>query len=108
MTLLRTKPFAKLAEGAKTDPQRRARIEQYKRAIDDALTLAELRAQKGVTQQEIAAALDVTQANVSRIEREENLYLSTLRDYVEALGGQLEIRAVFPDQTVTLDAPHSR
>jgi hypothetical protein len=38
----------------------------------------------------------VTQANVSRIEHEEDVYLSTLRGYVEALGGQLELRAVCP------------
>lgn len=42
---------------------------------------------------------------VSRIEREEDVYLSTLRRYVAALGGELEINAVFPDRTVSLVAP---
>lgn len=44
------------------------------------------------------------QANVSRIEHEEDLYLSTLRAYVAALSGELELRAVFPERTVTLAA----
>jgi hypothetical protein len=41
------------------------------------------------------------------LEHKEDLYLSTLRDYVEALGGRLEIYAVFPDQTVSLAVPVS-
>ena len=44
----------------------------------------------------------MTQANISRIEHEEDLDLSTLRGYVAALGGQLEVNAVFPDGKVTL------
>ena len=52
--------------------------------------------------QQIAEAWDVTQANVSQIEHTPDVYLSTLRNYVAALGGCLEINAVFPDQTVRL------
>ncbi len=48
--------------------------------------------------------LGVTQANISRIEHEEDLYLSTLRSYVEALGGRLEVNAVFADGVVSLVA----
>lgn len=44
----------------------------------------------------------MTQANVSRIERSDNLYLSTLVDYVGALGGHIEINAVFDDDVVSL------
>ncbi|MBI4261223.1 MAG: XRE family transcriptional regulator [Actinobacteria bacterium] len=46
----------------------------------------------------LAGALGVSQANVSRVEREGDVYLSTLRNYVSALGGKLELRAVFPDE----------
>ena len=42
------------------------------------------------------------ESNVSRVERGQDVYLSTLRSYVEALGGRLELTAVFPDQTITL------
>ena len=103
--MTKTKLFAALAAKAKADPAGRARIEAYKRAMHDALTLGELRAEVGVTQSHVAAELAVSQANVSRIEREEDLYLSTLRRDVAALGGELEINAVFPDRTVPLVAP---
>jgi hypothetical protein len=46
---------------------------------------------------QLAAALGVSQAQVSRIENQTDLYLSTLRSYVEAMGGELQLRAVFPD-----------
>lgn len=100
--MTKTKPFAELAAAVKADPVRRARIATYKRAMENAVALAELRAGRGVTQTEVAEALGVTQANVSRIEHEEDLYLSTLRGYVEALGAELEVSAVFPDGKVTL------
>lgn len=100
--MTRTRPFAELAAEAKADPVRRERIATYKRAMLDALALADLRAQRGITQRDVAGELGVTQANISRIEHEEDLYLSTLRGYVAALGGQLEVNAVFPDGKVTL------
>lgn len=99
------KNFRQLQEQIRADPVRRARIEQYERAIRDALALGELRESRKVTQTAVAGALEVSQANVSRIEHEEDLYLSTLRNYVAALGGRLEIRAVFPDDVITLDVP---
>lgn len=98
------KPFAVLAAKAKADPVRRARIATYKRAMDDSLALAELRAVRGLTQTEVAETLGVTQANISRIEHEEDLYLSTLRGYVQGLGGELEVNAVFPEGKVAFNA----
>ncbi len=53
-----------------------------------------------MTQVELGAALGVVQGEVSKIEHRSDLYLSTLVEYVEALGGRLEIRAVFPDREV--------
>jgi transcriptional regulator with XRE-family HTH domain len=70
--------------------------------MDAETRLAELRARRGLSQAAIADALDVSQPNVSRIEQEDDLYLSTLARYVAALGGYLEVRAVFPEETVTL------
>jgi DNA-binding XRE family transcriptional regulator len=92
----------KLDARLQRDPAARARFEEAHRAMRDALALAGAREDRAVTQQEVARILGVTQANVSRIEREGDLYLSTLRKYVEALGGRLEISAVFPEKTVTL------
>ena len=101
---MKTKSFTELLATIEADPARRLRIAAYQRAIEDALALAELRAQRGATQREVAERLGVTQANVSRIEHEEDVYLSTLRAYVAALGGEIEINAVFPDGTVRLVA----
>jgi DNA-binding XRE family transcriptional regulator len=100
--MTKTRPFEELEAEVLADPVRRAQVATYKRAMEDALALAELRAQRGLTQAAVANALGVTQANISRIEHEEDLYLSTLRGYLAALGGELEINAVFPDGKVTL------
>lgn len=84
------------------DPVRKARREQYNRAMTDALALGALREHRATSPVEAARPPAVGQTTISRLEHEEDLYLSTLRDYVEALGGRLEINAVFPDQTITL------
>jgi transcriptional regulator with XRE-family HTH domain len=60
-------------------------------------TLGELRKARALTQQQLARSLRVSQAQVSRIESQADLYLSTLRSYVEAMGGELELRVVFGD-----------
>jgi DNA-binding XRE family transcriptional regulator len=96
------RPFAELRTEVEAKSDARAEIDAIKRAMDDVLRLAELRHELGVTQEELAHALDVSQSNISRVERSEDLYLSTLRGYVEALGGRLEINAVFPDRTIPL------
>ncbi len=66
------------------------------------LKLAELRQKRGVSQTVVADTLAVTQPNISRIEQEDDVYLSTLARYVEALGGRLEVLAVFGDETVKI------
>lgn len=66
-----------------------------RRALRDALGLARIRAERKVTQVELAARLDRSQGNVSELERRSDVYLSSLREYVEALGGELEVNAVF-------------
>jgi len=68
--------------------------------MEDALALAELRNSRNVTQIQLAAQLGITQGNVSRLEARSEIYLSTLRSYIEALGGRLEITAVFGDERV--------
>jgi DNA-binding XRE family transcriptional regulator len=78
-------------------PDRRERIDRIKGAMNDAIALSELRQGRGMSQTDVAHQLDVSQARVSKIEREDDLYLSTLRRYVEAMGGSLELRAVFQE-----------
>ena len=59
--------------------------------------LHELRRAREMTQVALAKQLNMVQPSVSRLERQADLYVSTLRRYIEALGGRLEIHAVFPD-----------
>jgi DNA-binding XRE family transcriptional regulator len=61
-------------------------------------TLAELRRARGVTQMQLAKSLELTQPQVSRVEHRTDVLLSTLRAYVEALGGELFVLARFPNQ----------
>ncbi len=74
-------------------------------AVTDALALAEIRGRRGLTQVDVARLLQVSQASVSKLERREDLYLSTLRDFVEALGGTLELSAVFPEGRIAIASP---
>ena len=69
-----------------------------RRALRDALGLARIRAERQVTQVELAARLDRSQGNISELERRSDVYLSSLREYVEALGGELEVNAIFDGQ----------
>ncbi len=98
------KSFNILSAPILADPERRARVGEHERAMRDALQLGQLREARNLTQAELAGALDVSQANISRIERQEDLYLSTLSGYVEALGGHIEVNAVFPDKVIALGA----
>lgn len=82
----------------------RRRIDTLKRAMQLDVALASLRDQRGVSQQALAEVFGTSRPNVSRIESEADVRLSTLERYVEALGGKLEIHAVFEDEDVKLTA----
>lgn len=94
-----TKSFDKLAAPIDADPARRARVDEHKQAILAAMCLSQLRKARGLTQLQLAEQLGVSQVDVSRIENADDTQLSTLRRYVDALGGHLELRAVFVDDT---------
>jgi transcriptional regulator with XRE-family HTH domain len=81
---------------------RRAKIEAQVTKDLAEMPLSEMRRARELTQQEIARSLDVNQAWVSKIERQTDMYVSTLRSYVEAMGGELEIVARFHDRAVRL------
>jgi transcriptional regulator with XRE-family HTH domain len=66
------------------------------------MDLRGLRELLGKTQQEIAVLLERSQSQVSETERRQDVRLSTLRSYVEALGGQLEVIASFGDKRIKL------
>ena len=77
--------------------RRRAKIER--RAGELATTLKDLREAFEHTQADLAASLGVGQDTISRIERRTDMLLSTLRRYVEAMGGRLELVARFPNRS---------
>ena len=77
-------------------PGARARVDARVRQTLDSMPLAEIRKAIGLTQTDLAGKLDVAQGSVSKIENAADMYLTTLRKYVEALGGQLRLTATFP------------
>src|ERR1700690_3021478 len=86
------------------DPVNRA--EKAGRVRDELRLMAidEVRNAKRLTQADMSEMLDVPQSSISRIEQRADMYLSTLRNYVHAVGGELRIQAVFPDGgTVVID-----
>jgi ribosome-binding protein aMBF1 (putative translation factor) len=92
---------------ADQDPERRRRVEAARRDAEEderayEQSLAELRRARAYTQEQLAATLDVPQSQVSRIERQADLYVSTLARYLEAMGGRLELVGVFDDRRVPL------
>jgi transcriptional regulator with XRE-family HTH domain len=96
-----TKKFRDLIEALPAERQERIR-----RAADELLSsmpLHELRRARDLSQEHVAAAMSQSQSAISRLERRSEMYISTLRRYVQALGGELEIVARFPDGSVRLD-----
>ncbi|WP_263385913.1 helix-turn-helix domain-containing protein [Granulicella arctica] len=67
------------------------------------MPLDKMRKAPSLTQVAVAERLHVDQGSVSKLEGRTDMYLSTLREYVEALGGTLELRADFPDGSINID-----
>jgi DNA-binding XRE family transcriptional regulator len=78
--------------------ERRARIEQRALEIREELNLREVRRLRKLTQARLSKKLRIGQEGVSRIEKRTDLYLSTLRSYVEGVGGKLSLIVEFPDR----------
>lgn len=72
-----------------------ARHEELRREVEG---LRELRTLAGKAQSDVARALKIAQPSVSQMEKQSDMYLSTLRDYVEAMGGHLDLVVRLPDQ----------
>jgi transcriptional regulator with XRE-family HTH domain len=83
-------------------PERRERIRKEATAELLEMDLRGLRELLGKTQEEVAALLERSQGQVSETERRQDVLLSTLRSYVKALGGELEMVAKFGDKRIRL------
>ena len=84
-------------------PEAQARSHEKALAMKVALPLAELRQARHFSQEQLATELAVKQPAVAKIEKKADMYISTLRRFIEAMGGQLEIRAHFPDGDVKIN-----
>lgn len=71
--------------------------------IMNEMPLAELRQAMRLTQEQLATELHVRQASVSKLERRTDMYISTLRNFIKAMGGDLEIAARFPEGSVKIN-----
>jgi len=92
--------FSTLRESMGTERQRDNA--ERAAALLAAMDLAELRSSLAVTQEELAHRLSIAQSNVSRLERRDDMLVSTLRQVVQALGGELKVTAVFPEGSVEI------
>ncbi|WP_345933734.1 XRE family transcriptional regulator [Tistrella arctica] len=78
---------------------RRARVEaRFEELRGEVESLGELRRAVGKAQTDIASTLKIKQPSVSKIEKQTDMYLSTLKSYIEAVGGQLDIVVRLPDR----------
>jgi transcriptional regulator with XRE-family HTH domain len=93
--------FNELFSNMPTEAQERVKARSSE--LLQAMALADLRRAQASTQQQLAKTLGVNQAWISRVERQTDMYLSTLRSYIEALGGELEVSARFDDTLIRLD-----
>ena len=81
--------------GLPVDQQREVEA-QAARLIEEEMTLRDLRKAHALTQERMAEALNISQDGVSRIEKRSDFLLSTLRSYIEAMGGKLRLVVEFP------------
>ncbi len=94
------KKFADLR--AKMTPLSRAQADADTQAMLAEMPLHELRRARGLSQKVLAEALHIQQPSVAKLERRTDMYISTLRSHIEAMGGQLEVTARFPDGNVKI------
>ncbi len=80
----------------------RERAESAARKLINEYALDELREARAMTQARLAEILGKNQSVISRMERRADIYVGTLADFIRAMGGELEIRAVFPEGTVRI------
>lgn len=90
--------FAELR--ARLSPEARAQAEAEAEQLLDEMELAEIRRALKLSQEELAQTLQVGQAAVAKLEKRADMYVSTLRRFIEAMGGELEIVARFSDHEV--------
>ena len=95
------KKFQELRAKMPADSQKRARAKTQKLLSE--MALDELREARKLTQEQLAQQLRIKQPSVARMERRADMYISTLRGVIKAMGGEMQILAVFPDGRVRIN-----
>ncbi|NNM59598.1 MAG: XRE family transcriptional regulator [Legionellales bacterium] len=96
-----SKNFSQLKSKMSVEAQKKASLKTQE--MLNVMPLQELRQARHFSQQGLAELLSTKQANLSRIERRTDMYISTLRSYIEAMGGELDIIARFPEGEVHIN-----
>jgi DNA-binding XRE family transcriptional regulator len=94
------KKFSELR--SRMSPESQARADAQAEAMLAEMPLNELRQARGLSQKTLAEILHVQQPSIAKLEKRTDMYLSTLRSHIEAMGGQLEVVARFPDGAVKI------
>ena len=92
--------FSELRE--KMTPEAKAKSKKLVEKAIAEMPLNELRIAKGLSQKMLAEALNIQQPAIAKLEKRTDMYVSTLRSHIEAMGGSLEILAHFPEGTVKI------
>ena len=94
------KKFADLR--AQMSPESQARSDAKAHALLVEMPLNELRQARGLSQKRLAELLNVQQPSIAKLEKRTDMYISSLRSHIEAMGGQLEVVARFPEGAVKI------
>ena len=94
------RPFSDLTKDF--TPERRRRIDDIRQDLLAEMPLHELRRARALTQRDMARMPEVNQPAVSKLEQRTDVYVSSLRSYIEAVGGKLKIVAEFPEGEVAI------
>ena len=86
----------------KMSPEAQERVQAKVQAMLAEMPLNELRQARGLSQKMLADVLHVQQPSIAKIEKRTDMYLSTLRSHIEAMGGELDVVARFPDGSVKI------
>jgi transcriptional regulator with XRE-family HTH domain len=84
-------------------PEQEAEIARRVKEAVGVMTLYKIREARSLTQVNLAKVLNINQGAVSRMEKRADMYVSTLRNFIQAMGGQLQIKAIFPDAEIEID-----
>ena len=93
--------FSTLRNRMSPEAQDRARAKSE--ALESEMALAEVRRAMKLSQEELAAILQINQASVAKMEKRADMYIGTLRRFIQAMGGELEIVARFPDRQIRIE-----